>query len=78
MQAVLEDLKGSDKMRSAYDVYSTNSTHRYLQHDTQPAILRDFRNYLREIFVLYPSLLRPGAGWQTLRGGNAKSPQILR
>ena len=79
IKAVLEDLtKGSDKMRSAYDVYSTNSTHRYLQHDTQPAILRDFRNYLREIFVLYPSLLRPGAGWQTLRGGNAKSPQILR
>ena len=47
--AVLDDLKEPDKMRSAY----------YLQHGKQPAILRDFRNYLREIFALYPSLLAP-------------------
>ena len=45
---VLDYLKDPDKMRSAY----------YLQHGKQPAILRDFRNYLREIFVLYPSLLQ--------------------
>lgn len=52
IKAVLDDLKDPDKMRSAY----------YPQHDEQPAILRDFRNYLREIFVLYPSLLANAEG----------------
>mmetsp|Transcript_70777 Transcript_70777/g.133251 ORF Transcript_70777/g.133251 Transcript_70777/m.133251 type:complete len:81 (+) Transcript_70777:382-624(+) len=49
---VLDDLRDHEKMRSQF----------YEAYGSYPSALREYRDYLREIFPLYPSLLRPYRG----------------